>query len=153
MTHDGLPAVRMTRTLDAARPSVWRMWTDPVEFASWYGPADATVEVQEMDLRPGGRRAVVMSVLTPRGPMQMTFVGEFREVDEPRRLVYTEATDGHPETQVELDLHDEDGRTRIELIHHGIPAGSPGEAGWAAAFDHLAARVTSGGQNPMDRPA
>ena len=141
MTHDIDNTVRLTRTFEAPRAVVWRMWTDPVEFAAWYGPDGATIDVQEMDLRPGGRRTVVMEMDTPGGPMRMAFTGEFREVIEPRRLVYTEATDGHPETEVELELHEEDGRTTVVLVHHGIPAGSPGEAGWAMALDHLAARV------------
>ncbi len=34
-------------------------------------------------------------------------------------------------------------RTTVELSHHGIPAGSPGEAVWAAALDHLATRTLS----------
>ena len=141
MTEDIENAVRLTRTFDAPRAVLWRMWTDPAEYAAWYGPDGARVEVTELDLRPGGRRVVVMEVETPGGPMRMSFVGEFREVDEPRRLVYTEATEGHAETWVELDLHDEDGRTTVVLTHHGIPAGSPGEAGWAMALDHLAARL------------
>jgi hypothetical protein len=34
-----------------------------------------------------------------------------------------------------------DGQTTLALTHHGIPAGSPGAAGWAMALDDLAARV------------
>jgi uncharacterized protein YndB with AHSA1/START domain len=148
MTHDMLDAVHLTRTFDAPRTVLWRMWTDPDEFAAWYGPDGATVEVEEMDLRPGGRRLVVMEVETPGGPRRMAFVGEFREVVEPRRLVYTESTAGHPETEVEVELHEEDGRTTVVLTHHGIPAGSPGAAGWAMALDHLAERVAAQSEHP-----
>jgi uncharacterized protein YndB with AHSA1/START domain len=143
MTQNIGNAVRLTRTFEVPRAVLWRMWTDPAEFAAWYGPDGASVEVKEMDLRPGGRRVVLMEVQTPGGPMRMSFSGEFREVVEPRRLVYTEATDGHPETQVELELHDEDGRTTLVITHHGIPADSPGASGWAMALDHLAARVAA----------
>ncbi len=145
MTHDTDNAVRITRTFDAPRDVVWRMWTDPAEFASWYGPNGATVDVTEWDLRPGGRRGVEMGVETPGGPMTMRFTGEFVEVSEPRRLVYTEAMadQEHPPTRVEVELHDDGENTSLLLVHHGIPAGSPGEAGWAMALDHLAARVLS----------
>ena len=145
MTHDTDNAVRLTRTFDAPRDVVWRMWTDPAEFASWYGPDGATVEVTEWELRPGGRRLVEMGVETPGGPMTMRFTGEFVEVSEPGRLVYTEAMadQEHPPTRVEVELHDDGERTSLLLVHHGIPAGSPGEAGWAMALDHLAARVLS----------
>ncbi len=109
-----------------------------------------------MDLRPGGRRTLVMEVQTPNGPIRMSFAGEFREVIEPRRLVYTEANDDHPETRVELEFVAEGGRTRLILTHQGIPADSPGAAGWAMALEHLAARV-AGLSNPgapsVDSPA
>jgi uncharacterized protein YndB with AHSA1/START domain len=143
MTPDIDDAVHLTRTFNAPRAALWRLWTDPAEFAGWYGPDGATVEVLEMDLRTGGRRTVVMEVETPGGPMRMSFTGEFREVVEPVRLVYTEATDGHPETLVELELHGDGEQTTVVLTHHGIPAGSPGASGWAMALDHLAARLSA----------
>lgn len=138
-------SVRLTRTLDAPREVVWRMWTDPGEFAAWYGPTGAVVEVIEWQLRPGGARLVAMQVETPGGPTTMRFTGEFVEVTEPERLVYTEemADNGHPQTRVEVELHESGGATTLELTHHGIPAGSPGEAGWAIALDVLATRVLS----------
>jgi uncharacterized protein YndB with AHSA1/START domain len=143
MTQEIEDVVRLTRTFDTPRAVLWRMWTEPAEFAAWYGPDNATVEVNEMDVRPGGHRRVAMEVDTPDGPRRMSFAGQFREVDEPRRLVYTETTEGHPETQVELELHEEGGRTTLILTHHGIPAGSPGAAGWSMALDHLADRVAA----------
>lgn len=143
MTQETENSVRLTRTLEAPRGDVWRMWTDPAEFSAWYGPAGATVEVTRWDLRPGGDRHVSMDVETPNGRMTMHFSGEFVEVTEPERLVYTEAMadQAHPETRVEVDLREDRGKTVLELTHHGIPAGSPGEAGWATALDHLANRV------------
>ena len=145
MTQDTDNAVRLTRTFDAPRDVVWRMWTDPAEFAAWYGPDGATVEVTEWELRPGGRRLVAMGVETPGGPMTMRFTGEFVEVSEPDRLVYTEAMadQEHPQTRVEVELHEDGERTSLLLVHHGIPAGSPGEAGWATALEHLATRLLS----------
>jgi uncharacterized protein YndB with AHSA1/START domain len=145
MTQDTDNAVRLTRTFDAPREVVWRMWTDPAEFAAWYGPDGATVEVTEWDLRPGGGRLVAMGLETPGGPMTMRFTGEFVEVSEPERLVYTEAIadQEHPDTRVEVELHEDGERTLVVLVHHGIPAGSPGEAGWAMALDHLATRMLS----------
>lgn len=141
-TADTANPVRLTRTFAATRDVVWRMWTDPAEFASWYGPDGATIEVTGWDLRPGGQRLVAMAMETPNGPMRMEFTGEFREVAEPERIAYTEATAGHPETLVEVELAEDGERTTLVLTHHGIPAGSPGEAGWRAAFDELDRRLT-----------
>lgn len=134
-------AVHLTRTFDTAREVMWRMWTDPREFAAWYGPDGASVDVREMDVRPGGRRVVAMQVDTPQGSRTMEFVGEFREVVAPERLVYTEAVASHPETVVEVELREDGDGTTVVLTHHGIPADSPGEMGWTMALDHLRARL------------
>jgi uncharacterized protein YndB with AHSA1/START domain len=151
MSNDSKNAVRLSRTFDASQAVLWRMWTDPDEFAAWYGPDGATVRVTVMDVRPGGSRRVGMEVMTPGGPANMWFTGEFREVVEPDRLVYTEAVsdesgvvaDPHGVTEVEVELYDEGGRTTVVVTHHGIPAGSPGAAGWAMALDHLAVLVAA----------
>ena len=44
-----------------------------------------------MDVRVGGTRHLCMAMQTPNGEMQMWFVGEFKEVVENRRLVYTDS--------------------------------------------------------------
>lgn len=144
--------VVLERTLAAPVGEVWQMWTDPVAFAGWYGPTGARVPVCEMDLRVGGRRRVCMSFDTPAGRREMWFTGEFVEITEGSRLVYTEAmTDadgnptpgGHPATEVHVELSDIGGHTRLVLTHRGIPAGSPGEAGWRAALDELDRRLAA----------
>ena len=146
--HD---SVVIERTFDAPIDLVWQMWTDGTEFAKWYGPPGATIPVADIDARVGGRRRVCMEVTTPDGPMRMWFGGEHRAVDAPTLLVYSErVTDEHgnpiPEghtTEVRVELMSVPGGTRLVLTHVGIPAGSPGEAGWTMAFDaldHLIAR-------------
>ena len=151
-------AVVIERTFDAPVDLIWQMWTDPEHFAAWYGPAGATIPVAKMDVRVGGTRLVSMEVQTPGGPMQMWFTGEYREVAENERLVYTESMsdekgnvvspsdmgmpEGHPTTtEVRVELEDVDGRTKMVMTHVGIPGDSPGAAGWAMAFDKLAAYV------------
>lgn len=152
--------VVIERIIDAPSALVWRLWTEPDHFAAWYGPDGATIPDAVLDVRVGGRRRVAMEVPTPAGPRRMWFIGEHLEVSEPRRLVYTESLadeagrvltaaetglpDGHPTvTRVTVELEDLDGRTRLVLTHAGIPAGSPGAAGWAMALDKLALRAMS----------
>lgn len=147
-------AMVIERRLDAPVELVWQMWTDPDHFAAWYGPEGASIPVARMDVRVGGSRLVCMDVQTSAGPRQMCFVGEYLEVVENRRLVYTEspanaqgellpAPDvGHQlTTQVQVDLEAVDGGTRMVLTHLGIPADSPGAIGWAMALDKLADRL------------
>jgi uncharacterized protein YndB with AHSA1/START domain len=153
-------AVVIERTLDAPVELIWQMWTDPEHFASWYGPDGASIPDARMDVRVGGTRLVSMLVQTPRGAMTMCFTGEYLEVVQNKRLVYTESMsdengtviaptdlgmpEGHPTTtEVRVELDDLGGRTRMVMTHAGIPAGSPGAAGWTMALDKLAAHVTA----------
>lgn len=148
------PAVVLERTLDAPADLVWRMWTEADHFATWYGPTGASIPVSEIDLRVGGQRRVAMEINGPQGPMQMWFVGEYREIDRPRRLVYTESMadpdgrvlspaemgmpDDHPTTtEVIVELVDLGDKTRMVVTHVGVPADSPGAAGWNMALDKL----------------
>src|SRR5882757_3750055 len=151
-------AVVIERSFDAPVGLIWQMWTDPHHFKAWYGPNGATVPVARMDVRVGGTRLVCMEVQTPNGPMQMWFTGEYREVVENERLVYTESMsdengnvmtasdmnmpEDHPTTtEVRVDLEDVGGRTKMVMTHAGIPSDSPGAAGWTMALDKLAAHV------------
>ncbi|MDH3683316.1 MAG: SRPBCC domain-containing protein [Acidimicrobiia bacterium] len=155
-------AVVIERTLDAPADLIWRMWTDPEHFKAWYGPDGATIPVADMDVSVGGTRLVCMEMETPNGTMQMWFTGEYREVVEHKRLVYTESMsdengnvlspsemgmpEGHPTTtEIIVELEHVGGRTKMVMTHAGVPADSPGAAGWEMALDKLAARVASQG--------
>ena len=142
--------VVIERTFDAPAALVWAMWTDPELFATWYGPHGAAIPVAEFDVRVGGRRRVCMEMQTPDGAMRMWFQGEHTEVDPHRLLAYTEqvtdeagvAADGDL-TDVRVELDEADGRTRMVMTHVGVPADSPGAAGWTMAFEKLTAYVES----------
>jgi uncharacterized protein YndB with AHSA1/START domain len=99
-----------------------------------------------------------MEMQSSGGPMQMWFTGEYREVVENERLVYTESMsdengnvrspsdmgmpEGHPTTtEIRVELEDIGGRTKMVMTHAGIPADSPGAAGWTMALDKLVAYV------------
>jgi uncharacterized protein YndB with AHSA1/START domain len=157
-------AVVIERTLDAPAGLVWQMWTEPEHFAAWYGPGGATIPLVRMDVRVGGTRLVCMEMEGPNGTMQMWFTGEYREVVENKRLVYTESMSdehgnvlapselgmpaGHPTTtEILVELDDLGGRTRMIMTHVGVPEGSPGAAGWRVAFDKLATHVAEHGES------
>jgi uncharacterized protein YndB with AHSA1/START domain len=153
-------SVTLERVLDAPIDLVWQMWTDAEHFAAWYGPTGATVPVVEMDVTIGGTRHFCLEMQTPDGQSRMWFVGEYRVIDPPTRLVYTESMSdpdgnrispeamgmpgGHPEvTEVTVELTDVDGRTRMVMTHAGIPADSPGAMGWNMALDKLEAHLAA----------
>jgi uncharacterized protein YndB with AHSA1/START domain len=149
-------AVVIERIFDAPVDRIWQLWTDPEQFKAWYGPDGVTIPVAKMDVRVGGTRLVCMEMKSADGPRQMWFTGEYGEVVEHERLVYTESMsdqngnvlspsdvglpEGHPTTtEVRVELTDLGGRTKMVMTHIGVAAGSPGAVGWAMAFDKLAA--------------
>ncbi|MDX6284685.1 MAG: hypothetical protein QOG53_170 [Frankiales bacterium] len=57
MTDAGANAGRgytITRIFDAPRELVWKAWTEPENFAQWFGGSEARMESMAMDVRPGG---------------------------------------------------------------------------------------------------
>jgi uncharacterized protein YndB with AHSA1/START domain len=147
------------RTFDGPPAVIWKTWAEPEHFAAWYGPAGASIWVAAMDVRVGGTRLLRMGVATPDGTVQMWFVGRYLEVIENQLLVYTDAMSdehgnvlsheqtgmpaGHATTtEVRVALEPVNGGTRMRLTHVGIPAGSPGAAGWAMALDKLTAHLS-----------
>ncbi len=150
--------VQIERIFHAPIDLIWAMWTESEHFAHWYGPMGAQIPRADMDVRVGGRRHIAMQMQTPDGPMQMFFVGEYREVDPKTRLVYTESMadaegnamtaeqmgmpPGSPtQTSVVVELADLGDRTRMVMTHLGVAADSPGAQGWGMAIDKLEARV------------
>jgi uncharacterized protein YndB with AHSA1/START domain len=108
------------------------MWTRPEHLKAWYGPQGAAIPVADLDVRVGGTRFVCMEVSTPQGSMRIWFSGEYKEVLENQRLVYTESmADEHgvvapasdavgsrpATTEVRVEFQDIGGRTRMVLTH------------------------------------
>ena len=147
---------RIEREFDASIDDVWAMWTDPAKFQSWYGPNGFTIPVAEMDVTVGGTRKISMEMKTPERTMQMWFIGQYKEVTPKTRLVYSESMcdpdgnvlspesmgmpEGTPDTtEVVVQLEEKGDKTQMVLTHIGVPAGSPGEGGWAQAIEKMAA--------------
>ncbi len=152
------PAVVIERTFDAPIDAVWNLWATPEGFASWYGPQGATIPTIDIDVTVGGKRHLCMAMDTPNGPIQMWFVGEYLEIDEPHRLVYTEAmsneagdvlapsdmgmpADSPTSTTVTAEFTTTGDGTHLRLTHVGVPPDSPGAMGWQMAIDKLAAQL------------
>lgn len=139
-TSDGL-RLQITRVLDAAPPTVWRVLTEPDQLARWWGPAGFTSPSIDLDLRVGGRYRIEMK--PPEGDA-FFLQGEFRQVAPPSQLAFTfrweEPDPDDQETVVTLSLTDLGGRTELALdqgpfatearlaLHGG---------GWSDSFDKL----------------
>jgi len=136
-------AIRIERTFRAPVEAVFAAWTSPEMLRRWYQPgADWDIPLAELDLRVGGRLRVAM-----RSPAGDVFGGggEYREIDPPRRLVFTWAWDrpdvGEGMQLVEVEFTDNrDGTTTVVLINGGLRDEEAREShreGWEASFDNL----------------
>ena len=141
--------IRITRTFDAPRELVFAAWTEPAQFAAWFGTAAMAVPLESvtMDVREGGEWTALM---IPGEGQQIPWRGVYREVDPPARLVFTLADRDLPADDpgeiVTVDLADlGDGRTEMTFVQSGghLDADSYEQArqGWLAFFDSLADTV------------
>jgi uncharacterized protein YndB with AHSA1/START domain len=113
-----LPAenqIRIVREFDAPRHLVYRAWTDPELVKRWWHANRGEVTLVERDLRPGGAWRQVM--VTPDG-FEVGFHGEYREVAEGERLVYTETYEAAPDDAglVTITFSEADGRTTVDML-------------------------------------
>jgi uncharacterized protein YndB with AHSA1/START domain len=72
---------------------VFRAWTTPELVSRWWTGGCNEMKVAEIDLRVGGAWRWVL--VTPDGH-EVAFHGEYREVVEDERLVYTEIYEAYP---------------------------------------------------------
>lgn len=104
------------RVFAAPRELVWAAMTEPARMACWVGPHGTTTEVVELDLRPGGR----WKWINRYEGGEVAFLGEFLEIDPPRRLVRTTTPDmepaGGPPAVETITFEEVDGGTRVRWV-------------------------------------
>lgn len=142
--------ITITRVFDAPRERVWKEWTEPEGFAYWFGGSEAEVPLStvSMDVRPGGSWRATMFAGPER--REIHWKGEYREVDEPERLVFTlcdqPADDAYELVIVVLtDLGD--GRTEMVFQQRGRMSAEEYEragTGWSSFFDSMAEHLAAG---------
>jgi uncharacterized protein YndB with AHSA1/START domain len=115
--------VKVTRSFKAARPLVYRAYTEPALVQRWLlGPPGWSMPVCEMDVRVGGRYR--WRWRSDADGSEFGFAGTFREVQPPSRLVHTEAYDpgtvgdAHPQSEalVTVTLTEEGGLTTVTTL-------------------------------------
>jgi uncharacterized protein YndB with AHSA1/START domain len=138
------PTIVITREFDAPRRLVFAAWTTPEHVWRWYGPSYLTFTVCEIDLRPGGRWRYVLRA--PDGG-EHGFGGEYREIEPPERLVYTEGYEAMPghEYLVTLTFDEHEGRTM--LTSTGV------YQSFADRDGHVASGMEDGMRETLDRLA
>jgi uncharacterized protein YndB with AHSA1/START domain len=144
--------VEITRVLAAPPERVYRAFTDPDEFAKWYGPPGFPVdpETVELDARVGGpQRFAMVGEADPS--MRTAFDGRFDEVVENALLSSRGAWDGIPgqpapwPSNLRVELHDDDGKTRLVVREGPHPPGTAdfGRQAWEMMFPKLESLLSS----------
>jgi uncharacterized protein YndB with AHSA1/START domain len=107
--------IRMTRLFNAPRQLVFEAMNKPEHVKRWWGLLDEhhSVVSCEIDFRPGGAWRYVGR--SPQG--EHAFYGEYREIDAPERVVFTEIFEPFPDvvSVVTSLLTEEAGKTRLTL--------------------------------------
>ena len=134
----------LTRIFDAPRELLFEAMTRPEHVRRWWGILDErySLPVCEIDLRVGGKWRWV-----GKGPEgEFAFHGEYREIEPPQRLVFTEIYDPFPDagSLVTSVLTEEGGKTRLTVTGlypsrevRDIVIGTGMEKGAAISYDRL----------------
>lgn len=109
--------IRTERIFDAPPEIVFECYTDAGTLAEWMGPDGYEMEIEEYDVRPGGKWKYVHTA--PDGS-EYVFFGEFLEIDTPNRLKQTFNFVMEPQPPASIDQADfiaiDGGRTRLVTL-------------------------------------
>lgn len=139
------PSLKHVRCIRAAPEKVFKAFVDPREIVHWWCPDEGPTLSAETDLRVGGRFRVVFRTMD--GELHES-LGEYLEIDAPRRLVmaFWWSITPHLRTRVTVSIDPIDDGAQVTVLHEGFDdtvSRDSHEAGWAGALDKLAARVES----------
>lgn len=142
-TATASPVLVITRTFRAPRKLVWQAWADPKNMVKWMGPRRHPASHYENDFRPGG--AWRSRLVAPDGSDTLWVGGNFHELVEPERMVFTfawDGDDGKPENEMLITLtFAEDGAdTKMTLHQTGFRAVEQRDGhneGWTSCLDRL----------------
>src|SRR5262245_44327399 len=129
----------INRWLSAAPARVFQAWTDPVRMMQWFAPEGMATPIAESDLRVGGRYRVLMR---EADGVEHDVSGEYVEIIEDRRLVFTWAWRNSPEivSLVSVELEPEGKGTQLTLRHErlaDVESRDSHNSGWSSALNKL----------------
>ncbi len=136
------PELTIERVFAAPRALVWQAWVDPKRMIQWMGPRDYPAVHLEGEIKVGGKWRGCL-----RGPTEDLWQGgEYREIVEPERLVFTfywEGDDGKPENVMLITLTFTElgpGETKMTMHQAGfrnVEQRDGHRGGWTSTFDRL----------------
>lgn len=150
--------VTITRTLDAPRDLVFRMWSNPELLTRWYAPRRCRLEVLHFDFREDGEFRFRIREPDGSGCLCSAI---FTQIAEPERIVYTMCfsdeqgrfvpassvgadPDWPDRTTVTVTFVEENGRTTMTL-HQTVPESVAKRTGaypsWVEMLERLSEEV------------
>jgi uncharacterized protein YndB with AHSA1/START domain len=145
MSSRDVATFRLERSFAASPEEVFDAWTNPQVLERWWAVQSSQGSPRcEVDLRVGGR--YVLRMRDDSGELHVVG-GEYREVDRPRRLVYTWRWEGdggpHPGhvSIVTVEFRADGEVTTVVLEHSGLASEesrSRHGVGWRAVLERLA---------------
>jgi len=140
--------LRIERLIDAPIEVVFRAWTTREAMQRWYQDRPDDVVRVDSDLRVGGSYRIEFG---PAGQAPFVETGTYVEIEPPHRLVMSETLEGPDgvqwaDTTVTVVLEEEDGKTRLVLVHENFPTTQRRDdaaGGWPGFLERLE-RVATG---------
>jgi len=151
----------ITRSFDAPRELMWKVWTELDHMKHWFGPKGTNIVSSNLDFRPGGIYHYAMG--TPDGG-KMWGRWVFREIVPPERLVFVSAfsnenaevapapfpIDWPSETLSTITFEERGGKTTVTVRWKALTATEAQKktfftshasmrGGWTGTFDQLEA--------------
>src|SRR3954464_9425034 len=147
-----LSGLEVRRTIRAPRQRVFDAWTKAEALKAWHAPGPLTVSLAEIDLRPNGAYRIHMRA--PDGT-EHRVSGVYREIDPPRKIVYTWGWDGDHVVKdslvtIEFLERGERGESTEILLRHAIADEKERRShtsGWTAILDKFEAMYSSSSAN------
>jgi len=137
MTGNANVTLRVTHRFKAAPERVFDAWLDPKTASKWLFATPTGVMTRvEIDARVGGKFTIVR-----RDGEEIEHVGEYLEIDRPRRLVFTF---GVPKfsiemTRVTVEIAPSGAGAALTLVHEGVLPEweAPTKQGWGMILEGL----------------
>ena len=142
MTGQTPTTVRVSRWFTQSADRVFDAWLDSAK-AGKFLFATPTGQMVRVEIEPRVGGAFCFVDRRPDGDME--HLGEYVEIDRPRRLVFDFAVSAMPEakTRVAIEIRPVGTGCELTLTHEGVPAEYVARTshGWATILDELAAAL------------
>jgi uncharacterized protein YndB with AHSA1/START domain len=112
--------VRVTQRFGAPAARVFNAWIDPAQAGLWlFATASRPVTRLEIDARASGSFRFVER----NGGTDIEHAGEYIEIDQPRRLIFTLRERGlsSGQTRVNVEIVPLKAGCEVTLVHEGVP--------------------------------